>query len=103
MSGGRFAFADGGALDSTAITMLLRRGVSSIIACWSAKRPIANMTLEQFSMEQADIAGLFGAVPSTKEKVVHTPVEQYNKVLQVSTGQANLHRFSRSVVMCHCR
>jgi hypothetical protein len=97
MSGGRFAFVDGGAVDNTAITMLLRRGVSSIIACYAAKKPIANMTLEQWGAELPAIAALFGAVPSTKAKVLKTPVERFNKMLQVSAGQACLARFSRPV------
>ena len=75
---------DGGAIDNTAITMLLRRGVSNVIACYAAKQPIVNTTSsEQWALELPAIAGLFGAVPPSKGKVHGTPVEAFNKMLQV--------------------
>ena len=85
-TGGELPFADGGAIDNTAVTPLLRRKVAKIIACVAAAKPSTNTTAEEWTSYEYDIAGLFGAVNSSyfqNNEVNGVPVEQFNRMLKV--------------------
>ena len=61
--GAEIPFADGGGVDSTAIHAALRRGVTSVLACYAFG---VNLEPQVFW----DVAALFGAVPECSEEGV---------------------------------
>ncbi|KAF8060477.1 OHP1 [Scenedesmus sp. PABB004] len=75
-------FADGGGHDNTAITPLLRRGVTAIIAgCATSCATSTNAT--DYAACQWDISGLFGAIPLAMGPIDGVEPAVYNKMLQV--------------------
>eukprot|EP00879_Flechtneria_rotunda_P023516 GHRR01024878.1.p1 GENE.GHRR01024878.1~~GHRR01024878.1.p1 ORF type:complete len:572 (+),score=153.32 GHRR01024878.1:161-1876(+) len=88
-TGAEIPFADGGAADNTAITILLRRRVIKIVACIAASQNITGLDATDWAGYQWDISGLFGAAPPTHPSykpqgtIVGTPVDLYNRKTQV--------------------
>lgn len=86
--GGQLPFADGGASDNLAVTMLLRRRVQHIVACVSSNKPL-NSNITSWAAYQWDVSALFGAVPVNDSQLRNgsvngVPVPVYNRALQVS-------------------
>lgn len=89
-TGKRLAFGDGGSVDNLAVTPLLRRRITKIIATVAASQNISSSAnASDWAGYQYDLAGLFGACPPTHPAydkdgtIIGTPVDLFNRKLQV--------------------